>query len=391
MSVLEIIRQGYARFERSGERRTAVIEAAQRLLACRTAALGGHVQVCPNGHFERAWYNSCKHRFCPQCAFTSMERWLERQKARLVACEHFHVIFTMPDGLHALWGWNRRAMAGLLFGAVHDTLLALLGDPKYLGAQVGVIAALHTWGQTLIWHPHLHCLVTAGGLTADGEWVAVKNGYLLPVRAVRAVFARKVLEALRAGLRSGALAVPPGQRADRWERVLVKLGKRKWHVQIMERYAHGAGVATYLARYLRGGPMKDGRIVGFDGKTVRFSYLDNRATKTAGHKVRDTMELPVEPFLERLFQHVPEPNLKVVRHWGLYGPNKAAELDRCRELLGQAPVEEVEELSWQQCCERAGGNHPECCPVCGARLVAGPLRAPERGGRPGKLPDAEAA
>jgi len=297
----------------------------------------------------------------------------------------------MPDGLHALWSWNRRAMAGLLFAAVHETLFELCADPKHLGARVGVIAALHTWGQRLIWHPHLHCLVTGGGLTADGTWKPVKNGYLLPVRVVREVYARKVIESVRAGLRSGQLVVPPGQRVERWERVLVKLGKRKWHVQIMERYAHGAGVATYLARYLRGGPMGDARILAFDGETVRFSYIDNPASKAAGHKVRDAMELPVEQFLERYFQHVPEPNLKVVRHWGLYSPNKAEELDRCRELLGQAPVKDTDELSWQQCCERAGTRHPECCPVCGEKLVAGPRLAPQRGERPWRLPFEEAA
>lgn len=300
----------------------------------------------------------------------------------------------MPDGLHALWKANRGKLARLSFRAAQETLFELLEDPKYLGATVGVIAALHTWGQTLIWHPHIHCLVTGGGLTREGAWLGVKNGYLLPVRVVRAVFARKVLEAIRAGLRSGELRVPPGQRVDRWERVLVKLGRKtkKWHVQIMERYAHGAGVATYLARYLRGGPIRDGRIVAFDGKTVRFSYTDNRASKAVGHKVRETMELPVEEFLERYFQHVPEPNLKVVRHWGLYSPNKADELDRCRESLGQAPVAEAKPLSWQQCCERAGERHPECCPVCGERLIRGPLLPPDTTGqRPWKLPLAEAA
>lgn len=225
-----------------------------------------------------------------------------------------------------------------------------------------------------------------GGLTAGGQWRAVKNGYLLPVRMVRKVYARKVLEAIRAGLRSGTLTVPPGQRMARWERILVKLGKRKWHVRIMERYAHGAGVATYLARYLRGGPMRDGRIVAFDGETVRFSYIDNPASKSAGHKVRETMDLPVEQFLERYFQHVPEPNLKVVRNWGLYGPKKADALDQCREHLGQEPAQEPEELTWQQCCERAGTRHPECCPVCGEKLISEPVIPPERGERPWKLP-----
>jgi hypothetical protein len=391
MGVLDIVRQGFARFEQSRKLPKPVVEAAQRMLQCRTAALGGHKQVCPNGHFHRIWYNSCKHRFCPQCGFTSIERWLERQKARLLACEHFHVVFTLPSGLRPLWRVNRGEMTRLLFAAVRDTLFELTEDPKYLGARVGVSATLHTWGQTLLWHPHIHCLVTGGGLGADGEWVAVANGYLLPVRVVRAVFARQVLEAIRAGLRRGTLRVPEGQRVDRWERVLVKLGKKKWHVKIMERYEHGTGVLTYLARYLKGGPIRDGRIVGFDGQSVRFGYTDNRATKAAGYKVREVMELPVEEFLERLFQHVPEPNLKVVRYWGLYSPNKAEDLERCRELVGQAPVAEAEDLSWQQCCERAGEAHPECCPVCGAQIIMGRVLAAKREPRVWKPPLLEAA
>ena len=391
MGVLDIVRHGYERFEKSRKLAPAVVRAAERMLACRTAALGGHKQVCPNGHFQRIWYNSCKHRFCPQCAFTSIERWLARQKARLLECDHFHLIFTIPHGFHPLWRCNRGEMPRLLFRAVRETLVELLDDPEYLGAQVGIIATLHTWGQTLLLHPHIHCLVTGGGLGPDGTWLAAKKGYLLPVRVVRTVFRRKVREAIHAGLRSGTLTVPEGQRVDRWERVLVKLGKKKWHVRIMERYGHGAGVATYLARYLRGGPIRDGRILAFDGETVRFSYTDNRASKRAGHKVGEVMELPAAEFLARLFQHVPEPNLKVVRYWGIYSPNKVDDLERCRALLGQAPVPEAEDLSWQECCERAGTRHPERCPVCGEILQRCQTLGPRRPREVWKCPERRAA
>lgn len=296
----------------------------------------------------------------------------------------------MPHGAHALWLHNRRAMTRLMFEQVHATLSELLEDPTYLGAKVGVIAALHTWGQTLVWHPHIHCLVTGGGLRADGTWRSVKNGYLVPVRVVRAVFARRMLAAMHAALRRGELEVPPGQQVDRWQRVLVKLGKAKWHVKVMKRYSHGQGLATYLARYLRGGPIRDRRILACDGNVVRFSYLDNRSTKRADHKVRGTMELPIDEFLRRLFQHVPEPNVHVVRHWGLYSPNKADDLARCRQQLGQPPVAPAERLDWQACCARAGGRQRHCCPVCGAQLVAGPVVEPQRQ-EPRKWPRSQAA
>ena len=181
-------------------------------MQCRTAALGGHVQACPDGHMSRIWYNSCRHRSCPQCAYLQTERWLTLQQARLLACDHYHVICTIPHDLNALWLGNVPLMTTLLFQTVRATLDTLLGDPQYLGAQPGIIAALHTWGQTLVLHPHVHCLVTGGGITPDGQWVAVRNGFLLPVRVVMAVFRGKVLAALRTAWERGDLQLPAALR-----------------------------------------------------------------------------------------------------------------------------------------------------------------------------------
>jgi hypothetical protein len=144
----------YPEFERTHPLPEHVRDAVHALRSCRTAALGGHVQACPDGHVERVWYNSCRHRFCPQCTQLQITQWLERQRARLLACDHYHVIFTIPRDLNALWLANVRELATRLFHAAWDTLSALLGDPKYLGATPGMIAALHTWGQTLVLHPH---------------------------------------------------------------------------------------------------------------------------------------------------------------------------------------------------------------------------------------------
>jgi len=252
-----------------------VRRAAHALMQCRTAALGGHIQACPDGHVARVWYNSCRHRSCPQCAYLQTERWLARQRARLLACDHYHVIFTLPHDLNSLWLANVPVMTTLLFQAVRDTLGVLLADPKYLGAQPGIIAALHTWSQTLVLHPHLHCLVTGGGLTPAGQWVAVRHGFLLPARVVMAVFRGKMLDAIRQAYAREDLVLPEGMRPQPFVNLLNRLGhptKTRWHVRIMERYAHGAGVVTYLARYLRGGPIKNGRLVAYDGARVTFTY-----------------------------------------------------------------------------------------------------------------------
>src|ERR687888_2276741 len=262
-----------------------VRRAARAVMQCRTAALGGHLQACPDGHVSRVWYNSCRHRSCPQCAYLQTERWLALQRARLLACDHYHVIFTLPHDLNPLWLANVPVMTTLLFQAVRDTLVTLLADPQYLGAQPGILAALHTWSQTLLLHPHVHCLVTGGGLTPAGHWQAVHNGFLLPARVVMAVFRGKMVAAIRQTFARGVLALPAAMRPQQLVNLLNRLGhpaKTKWNVRIMERYRHGAGVVTSLARYLRGGPIKNARLVAYDGDCVTFTSRVRQEEANAG-------------------------------------------------------------------------------------------------------------
>jgi len=369
-----------------------VRRAAHAIMQCRTAALGGHVQACPDGHMSRIWYNSCRHRSCPQCAYLQTERWLTLQQARLLACDHYHVIFTLPHELNPLWLANVAVMTTLLFQAVRDTLGALLGDPKYLGAQPGIIAALHTWSQTLVLHPHVHCLVTGGGLTPDGHWKAVHNGFLLPARVVMAVFRGKMVAAIRQTFARGALALPEPMRPQQLLNLLNRLGhltKTKWNVRIMERYRHGAGVVTYLARYLRGGPIKNGRLVAYDGDCVTFTYRARQEEVDAGPAAPQQMTLPVAAFLQRWLLHVPVPQTRVVRAYGLYHPTHAAALAVCRTALGQAPMEVPVCLDWQTVCAQRGEAHPERCPTCGQRLVC--TGVIPRGGAPPRISSGECA
>jgi len=165
-----IFQDAFPAYEQTHPLPAHVRKAARAIMQCRTSALGGHVQACPDGHVSRIWYNSCRHRSCPQCAYLQTERWLALQQARWLACDHSHVIFTLPHDLNPLWLANVPVMTTLLFQAVRDTLCTLLADPKYLGAQPGIMAALHTWSQTLVLHPHRHCVVTGGGRTPAGQW-----------------------------------------------------------------------------------------------------------------------------------------------------------------------------------------------------------------------------
>ena len=297
-----------------------VRKAARAIMQCRTAALGGHVQACPDGHVARIWYNSCRQRSCPQCAYLQTERWLALQRARLLACDHYHVIFTWPHELNLLWLANVSVMTTLLLQAVRDTLGTLLADPKYLGARPGIIAALHTWSQTLVLHPHLHCLVMGGGLTPTGQWVAVRNGLLLPARVVMAVFRGKMLAAMRQTFARGVLVLPAAMRPQQLVNLLNRLGhpaQTKWHVRSMERYHHGTGVVTYLARYLRGGPLKNAPLVAYDGVRVTFTYRARQEEADAGPASPQRMTLPVADFLQRWLLHVPVPQTRVVRCYGL--------------------------------------------------------------------------
>ena len=385
-----IFQDAFPAYEQTHPLPPHVRRAARAIMQCRTAALGGHVQACPDGHVARIWYNSCRHRACPQCAYLQTERWLARQQARLLACDHYHVIFTLPHDLNPLWLANVPVMTTLLFQTVRDTLWTLLADPQYLGAQPGILAALHTWSQTLVLHPHLHCLVTGGGLTPDGRWLAVRNGFLLPARVVMAVFRGKMLDAIQRAWTRGELGMPEGLRPQQVRNLLNRLGhprKTRWHVRIMERYAHGAGVVRYLARYLRGGPIKNGRLVAYDGARVTFTCRTRREEADGARPRSQQMTLPVADFLQRWLLHVPMPQTRGVRSYGLYHTSHAAALALCRTALGQPPVVVPVGLDWQTVCAQRGEGHPERCPTCGQQLVC--TGVIPRGGAPPRLSSGE--
>ena len=315
MTLQQILRMGYKAYACTHRLPDYVRRAVWAILVCRTALLGGHVQACPDGHVERIWYNSCRHRMCPQCAWLPVTRWLATQKAHLLACEHDHVSFTLPHELNELWQANVDVMPQLLFASVHDTWLELVSDANYLGARLGVIATLHTWSQTLLLHPHIHCVVTGGGLNASGQWVAVSNGFLLPMRVVMAVFRGKLRAAIRQGLAQGMLQLPRGKSQPQVENLLNKLGRQKWNVHIRERDPSGQGVLIYLARYLRGGPIAQPRLLSCDGQEVVFQYAE-RAKGPGGQATQRTMRLSLAPFIGRWLLHVPPAGAVRMCGWG---------------------------------------------------------------------------
>lgn len=365
-----------------------MLAAAVRLRDCRTAAMGGHINRCPQGHFEQIAYNSCRHRCCPQCNGLARARWLDGWRARLLDSPHYHTIFTTPHEFLPLWRYNKAVFADTLFAAASQTLSELLDDPKYLGARVGQLAALHTWSQTLAGHVHLHVLVTAGGLDKQGGWVEAKKSCLLPRKVLMIKFRGKFRAMLLEKLATGELKVPPDTTAARLRGLLNKLGRMVWNVKILERYDHGVGVTTYLANYLKGGPIGNHRLICQREGRVYFRYRVSARPDSNNNGQRNrqsVMSLSVDEFLGRLLEHVPPRRFQTVRGYGLYSGNQHSHLDEARTALGQQPrpAEPPAPQSWQEFCESAGMTNVGKCPTCGVALVA--VRHFERGRSPPPL------
>lgn len=368
-TIQEILRSGLPDLLEERKLPGYVRRAAEALARCRTAALGGHTKRCPVGHVEGVWYNSCRHRVCPQCSWGKVEEWLAAKRELLLPTDHYHVIFTIPWQFRLLWQWNPRTIGDLLFRVSAETLRRLLSEQRRLGdAKPAWIAALHTWGRTLVAHPHVHCLVAGGGLLPDGTWRAIENGYLLPYRQVRHHFRERFCDALESLLRAGELELPDDLSPEEALRIVARARRRKWNVRLEAPYRHGEGVAVYLARYLKGGPIKNHRLVGFDGREVTFRYGDFREAGASGKPKPKTMRLSVAEFLGRLLLHVPPPGMKTVRSYGLYAPKSRQALEEARAGIEPSP-------EWTEARRRLDRRHPgpsahqPRCPVCGRGMV----------------------
>ena len=346
-------------------------KAANAIINCRTDAMGGHIQRCPDHHEQHIQYHSCKHRSCPQCNALPKAKWVDAQHAKLLHCDHYHVVFTLPHELLTLWRYNQRWFAHALFQACRDTLITLLKDPQHLGALPGLLMALHTWGRTLNLHPHVHCLVTGGGLTDDNQWRAVNYNYLLPVAVVKALYKGKLLSHLWDALNDNTLTLPPDLSHGQAQRLLRRINDKSWNVRLQERYEHGRGVMLYLSRYVKGGAIKNPQILNASEQQVTFRYKDHHDQK---HKA---LPLSRKDFIERVLWHVPEPGQHIVRQYGLYAHKGRDKRNRCRLFLNQAPEADViDPLDWQRFMVDVGQAGKGRCTQCGKALVRCGLISP---------------
>jgi putative transposase/transposase-like zinc-binding protein len=346
------------------------------LTACRTAALGGHVLECPGCGHQEVSYNSCGNRHCPKCQATAAARWLETQAADLLDTPYFHVVFTLPSALGPVALSNPRAVYGLLMRAAAQTLLEVAADPRHLGAEVGVLAVLHTWSQNLTLHPHVHCVVTGGGLALDGSrWVAGRDDFFLPVRVLSRVFRGKFLSGLRTAFRRGRLRFPGRlaalARPRRFHRLLAETVRTEWVVYAKPPWGGAGTVLKYLARYTHRAAISNHRLLSLADGQVTFRWKDY-----AHGGRRGTMTLAAVEFVRRFLMHVLPTGFVRVRHYGLLANRHRQEkLARCRELLGMAVTEQVDTAPTDPDPIPPPGHEAtvtptRVCPRCGAgRMV----------------------
>lgn len=349
---------------------------ASALTACRTAALGGHVEACDACGERQISYNSCRDRHCPKCQAAATAQWLDRERAYLLPVPYSHVVFTLPHTLAPLALQNPRLCYDLLFQAAARALLEIAADPQHLGARIGFVAILHTWGQTLLHHPHLHCLVPAGGLSLDGtRWIPCRTGFFLPVRVLASLVRGKYLALLERAFREKKLVfhgrLTPLQEPRAFARLLKAARRQKWVVYAKPPFSGPESVLKYLARYTHRIAISNTRLLSATDQAVTFTYKDYRQAS----RIRQMRLAPTE-FVRRFLLHALPKGFVRIRRFGLLANcQREAQLAHCRALLGaetrpvpaqDAPSTEALEARESVASVSTGdAPRPRRCRVCG--------------------------
>jgi len=335
---------------------------------CRTSVLGGHRDKCDNcGHLEIS-YNSCRNRHCPKCQTLKKERWIEARGEDLLPIQYFHVVFTIPSELNHLVSMNRKVMYDLLFRSVSETLMELAYDQKHLGARIGAIGILHTWGQNLMEHPHVHCIVTGGGLSSDGSrWVSSKRRFFIHVKVMSEVFRGKFLHHLKHCFKRSALVFPGSishlKEPGNFEAFRKRFYDKKWVVYCKPPFGGPKGVLQYLGRYTHRIAISNNRILANRDGNVSFLWRDY-----ADDSRKKTMTLKADEFIRRFLLHVLPERYVRIRHFGLLANRSRKDnIAACRKIIGggkTATKENTSQETWQEQLFRICGIDVAACPVC---------------------------
>ena len=359
----EIFRQQHA-----GSLSRAQLRVMTAIECCRTAALGGHIEQCDQCHFQRIAYNSCRDRHCPKCQSLARAQWIEDRQAELLDTQYFHVVFTVPEEIAAIAFQNRKVVYDILFRATSETLRTIAVDPKHLGAEIGFFAVLHSWGQNLMFHPHLHCVVPGGGLSPDGNrWIPCRKGFFLPVRALSRLFRRLFVESMEKAFDAGQLqffsALEELRDPTAFRRLLGRVRSREWVVYAKKPFAGPQQVLDYVGRYSHRVAISNNRILNIEDGLVTFRYKDYRD----GSQQR-TMTLAADEFIRRFLLHVLPEGFHRIRYYGFFGARYRKEkLEQCRQLLGMVPREpesKMAELDYRDRYQALTGSSLWECPAC---------------------------
>jgi hypothetical protein len=369
LEVADIFRAYGEAYRQAHEMPVRHLRAMRAVETCRTAELGGHVDECDHCGRLRISYNSCRNRHCPKCQCLDKERWLEARKEDLLPTAYFHPVFTVPEGVKPLALRNQGVVYSILFRAASESIKELTEDPKHLGAEVGFMAVLHTWSQALMDHPHLHCIVTGGGLSPDGlRWIPCKGKFFLPVKVLSRLFRGKFLAYFKEAYEKGKL-VFPGKVAHLKEKsafngLLKELYGQQWVVYCKPPFQSAEMVMDYLGRYTHRVAISNDRLVKLEGGKVTFRYRDRKDNDRI-----KPMTLDASEFIRRFLLHILPDGFVKIRHYGiLSNRSRNTKLGLCKRLLrGDCPHERREKKSesWQDLLTRITGHDPRICPYCG--------------------------
>ena len=383
LEVADVLRRyGEAYRDRHGaSMSTAQRRAMTAIEVCRTAALGGQIEQCDQCGNQRICYRSCPNRHCPKCQSLARAEWIQRRQTELLDCEYFHVVFTVPEEIAAIAYQNKDVVYSILFRATAETLRTIAADPKHLGAEIGFFAVLHTWGSNLLHHPHLHCVVTGGGLSPDGtHWVSCKPGFFLPVRVLSRLFRSLFLEHLRNAFDAGKLrfftALENLRDHCQFARYLAPVQKAEWVVYAKPPFAGPRKVLDYVGRYTHRVAISNNRLLDIEAGQVRFQWKDYRDKGQ-----QKAMTLSAEEFIRRFLLHALPDGFQRIRYYGLLGNRyRQQKLTRCRQLLGMAPpLETKPPEDYRDQHEQLNGSSLRECPVCHrGRMVTVEMLTPHR-------------
>ena len=343
---------------------THILKTMSAIERCRTSALGSHIDICQDCGNTRISYNSCRNRHCPKCQSLAKERWIDNQKYNLLNVGYFHVVFTIPDVLNTIAFQNQKVVYNILFKSVSETLKELSADKKYLGATLGFSSILHTWGQNLMHHPHIHCIVPSGGINAIGKWVNSRKNFFLPIKVLSRKFKGKFLFYLKQAKLEFYGDKQYLDNNQSFNSFLTPLYKKEWVVYCKPPFKTAANVVEYLGRYTHRVAISNSRILKIENDTVSFKwrdYKDNSKCKV--------MTLSASEFIRRFLIHILPPRFMKIRHYGLLGNrNKNTKLKLCK-ILTNTPILLKQKASTIQLIQKLTGKDISICPCCGSNKL----------------------